>query len=99
MTTSLIFRFLWRGEIKALWHFDRQSVDGWCAAAKPISESQSFAQIDRGIGHFLLCAARHRTTRIHPFTTTNRRPLRGPHQAGGVCYAPPPFVALLVARR
>jgi hypothetical protein len=34
---------------------------------KPISESRSFAKIARGIGHFFLCAARHRTTRIHPF--------------------------------
>jgi hypothetical protein len=44
-------------------------VDEWCAAAKRISESQSFARIDQGIGHFSLCAARHWTERIRPFTT------------------------------
>src|SRR6266568_8332710 len=36
---------------------------------KRISESQSFARIDQRIGHFPLCAARHWTERIRPFTT------------------------------
>ena len=43
-------------------------MDEWCAAAKRISESRSFARIDQGIVIFH-CAARRWTERVRQFTT------------------------------